>query len=91
MEKLAVTVEVSKELQEVFVCLAKIIVESRKALKDGFQLGTDVPAVVISCAQDVIKAIDGLSGLNYAEDKKAVDAAVAIGSIDIKTAIEQAL
>lgn len=83
------TVDVPKELQELVVALSKLVKESRKAFKDGFQIGQDLPALVTGCATELMAAIDGIEKVSgqWTEDRQASEKALALGLVDLKDAI----
>lgn len=74
MEYVEVPVKVSKEAYELGMALAKLVTDIRGCLKDGFQLGSDLPVVVTSfMSQEVAAGIQGLDkiGDEFAENKAA--------------------
>jgi hypothetical protein len=82
--------EVSKEMHELIQAVVKIIEASKVAMKDGFQAGSDVPAVVMASMPAMMQAIGGIDKLpeEFKEEMlpKAI-MALCIGSGDIAEAI----
>lgn len=63
MEKVKVELEVPKEIHEAGQVLGEIIIAAKEALKDGFQPGTDLPALLVAAVSKLPKAIDGIDKL----------------------------
>jgi len=76
MELVKLEVEVSKEAHELGLALAKLTVAVKEALKDGFQVGQDVPAIVMTAFAELPKAIEGLDKLD--DEAKASPKAFAL-------------
>ena len=57
-------VEVSKEASELADSLVKLVKSCREHVKDGFQAGADVPAVLMENLQSLMKGIDGVDQLD---------------------------
>lgn len=85
MAKVKVEVEVSKEASELANAVAGIVKATRVALKDGFQPGTDIPAVVVQALALLPDAIAGVDqmGAELAEDKGAFVLAFALAIDDM--------
>ena len=66
VEMVEVKTEGTKELHELGLALKSIMVATQQALKDGWQPGTDIPAIVASSFVALPTAIDGL---NKAKDE----------------------
>ena len=63
MEKIKVELMVPKEIHEAGQVLGEIIVAAKEALKDGFQPGADLPALLVAAVSKLPKAIDGIDKL----------------------------
>lgn len=85
MEKVNISLEVPKELKEVSDALLKIVVECKKALADGFQLGQDVPVVISQCAGPVLVALEGVGKISeeISGDRKAALQSIILGLLDV--------
>jgi hypothetical protein len=59
MELVTVEMKASKELREVAVAVENLVVSVKAALADGFQPGSDIPAIVLSAFKDFSAAIEG--------------------------------
>lgn len=57
-------VEVSKEADELAESVYKLVKSSKKHTEDGFQAGTDLPAIVMENLQSLMKGIDGMDKMN---------------------------
>jgi hypothetical protein len=64
MELKKLEVEVSKEAHELGEAVAKLVLATKQALADGFQVGQDVPAIVMTAFAELPKAIEGLDKLD---------------------------
>lgn len=60
VETKEVSVTVAKETHEVFDALAEIVRQAKLALKDGFQPGQDIPAIVLGSFNKLTVALDGM-------------------------------
>lgn len=82
--------EVSKEMFELIQAIVKIIEASKVAMKDGFQAGADVPAIVMASMPAMMVAVGGIDKLpaEFKEEMlpKAI-MALCIGSGDIAEAV----
>jgi hypothetical protein len=58
MEILKIETEVTKEVYEIGLAIKKVIATYIEANKDGFQAGTDIPAILMGSYQDLLKAIE---------------------------------
>ena len=85
MAKVQKTIEVSKEASELADALAGIVKAVRLAVKDGFQPGTDIPAIVVQALALLPTAIAGVDqlGPELAEDKAAFFQAWTLAGLDI--------
>lgn len=63
MEKMKLEVEVPKEMHELMLGIAKIVKASKLALKDGFQPGQDLPAVLVAAVAELPAMVGGLDKL----------------------------
>jgi hypothetical protein len=78
------TVEVSKELSEVGDAVAGIVSDVQRALADGWQPGTDVPAIVVSAVTRLGVGLQGIGDIptEVREDLKASILAVVLPVTD---------
>lgn len=77
MEYVEVPVKVSKESYELGMALAKLVMDIRMSLKDGFQVGTDLPVIIASfMSKEVAAGVQGLDKI--AEELKENKAAFAM-------------
>ena len=85
MEKLNVSVDVAKEPKEAFALVAKFIYEWRKATKDGFQPGSDLPVVLLACVNDFGVGLVGVDKIfsEYSQDPLASNYAFALGLAEL--------
>lgn len=58
---ITVSVDVSKEVYELGQGIVKFVSVVKKSLDDGWQVGSDFPAVMASAIKDLIPAMDGVS------------------------------
>lgn len=63
VEKLSIQVEVTKEAHEVGEALAELLKNTKAALADGFQIGQDIPAIVMGSMEKLIKGVQGADQL----------------------------
>lgn len=79
------TIEVSKEVSEVFEALTGIAKATKQALADGWQMGSDIPAIVMAAYAKLPPAIEGADKIKdeFAEDKKAFAKACTDGAIEV--------
>ena len=63
MEKLTVSVEVSKEAYEFGVGLVNIGKSIKTALADGWQPGQDLPVIVLTAVAELPKMIEGMEDI----------------------------
>ena len=85
MEKVIVEVELPKEIHELSVGLSKFVGSVREALKDGFQMGQDIPPILTSALADLVPAIEGMDQVDdeFKEDPAGVIKAVSLSVSDI--------
>lgn len=85
MAKQMVSVEVSKEMYELGMGLAQVIDAVKQATADGWQPGTDIPAIVVQAIAIIPPALQGVDQIKneLAEDKAAFMNAVALPIADI--------
>lgn len=85
MPKVSKSVEVSKEASELADALVKVVASAKEALKDGFQVGQDLPAVVVANMGDLLKGIEGVDQLDeeLKEDASAFVRAWALAGSDV--------
>lgn len=86
MEKVVEQVEISKNVDVVLKAVEKLLVESKKALADGFQVGQDIPVLVASCAGELISAVGAIQGIphDWSEDHVACEKALALHVVALK-------
>lgn len=79
MEKIKLEIEVSKEVHEVGEALKEMILVTKKALEDGFQLDKDLGPLLTVAVAKLPPAIDGLNKVSaeIKEDPQAVAMALA--------------
>lgn len=63
MEKVTLSVEVPKEAHELAQALVNVVKASKSALKDGFQAGQDLPAILVAAVAQLPVALDGVQKL----------------------------
>lgn len=56
-------VEVTKEAYELGLALLAIVQATKNALKDGFQAGQDVPAILMQSLPALMKGVEGVEKL----------------------------
>ena len=73
MSKVSKTVEVSKSADDLGGGLYNILAAAQKALADGWQPGSDVPAIVVAAAGEIMSMVSAAPGVltDLAEDKMA--------------------
>ena len=73
MAKQTISIEVSKEAYELASGLAAVVRDCRAALADGWQSGTDLPAILLSAVQNLGKAMQGADQIKgeWTDDKAA--------------------
>jgi hypothetical protein len=88
MSKVSVQVEVEKEVYDLLGSVARFVGAVKEALKDGFQPGSDIPAVVLAAYQDLLPAVQLVGQIpgDLMEDKSAFAKAVELGGADIVAA-----
>lgn len=85
MPKINVEISVSKESYELAQGSVKVVKALKEALKDGFQPGQDVPAIVSAVIADLIPAVQGMDqvALESQEDEKAFVQAFVLSAVDM--------
>jgi len=85
MAKLVINQEVSKEAYELAQGLVKFVGAVKAALKDGWQLGSDMPVVVAAAFSELVPAINGATEIpaEYKEDPAAFVNAFVASSGDL--------
>ena len=88
MSKVNVSVEVSKEAHELCMGIAKFVGDVKKAVADGWQVGTDIPAVLAAAMGDLVPAVVGAEKIpgEMVEDRVAFGMAAAVGGAAILAA-----
>jgi len=81
----SVTVECSKETLEALQNSAEFVKATRQALADGWQLGQDLPVLMTAALTQLVPALSALDNVKdeLAENRKAFERAVALGSADL--------
>jgi hypothetical protein len=89
MAKVNVQVEVSKELFEVGKGLADFAKHLKAAVADGWQIGSDLPAVLTAVMADLVPALQGVDKIpaEFAEDKMAFANACTVAGGQIVAAV----
>lgn len=87
MEKIKKEIEVSKEASELFDALVKIVKVVKEVSKDGFQITTDLPAIVVAAVAELPKAVEGLDKLP-AEAKEDTGAFVKAAMLSASDMVE---
>lgn len=87
MEKIKKEIEVSKEASELFDALVKIVKVVKEVSKDGFQMTTDLPAIVVAAVAELPKAVEGLDKLP-AEAKEDTGAFVKAAMLSASDLVE---
>lgn len=74
MEKIKREVELPKESCELMEGAGDFIYALRLALRDGFQLGEDLPLIVAEAMAKLVPAVEGMDKIDdeFKEDKVAV-------------------
>jgi len=80
MEKVIREVELPKETCELMEGAGDFIYALRLALRDGFQLGEDLPIIVAEAMAKLVPALEGMDKLDdeFKEDKALVASAALI-------------
>jgi len=83
--------KVPKETNDIAVALENMNRAVFKALEDGWQVGTDIPAILLSAVAEIPKAIDGMNlvGDELAKFKARFAGCFAVSAIEIGDTIEQ--
>jgi hypothetical protein len=89
MPKKMIEVELEDSGFEVMQGLAKIVAEVKKALKDGFQPGQDLPALVIAAVAELPGIVVHAQSVpaDLAEDKVLLLKGVNLGAYDVAKAL----
>lgn len=84
-EKLDITVQVTKEAHEIGEALKNIAKAVKDAMADGWQAGTDIPAIVVNSLNPLMSAIDGYDKLpdEFKNETEAATKGVMIPLIDV--------
>lgn len=90
MEMQKVEIEVTKEAHELGMAVANLVKAVKASLDDGFQVGTDIPAIVMVAFQELPKAIEGLDKLDD-EAKAALKPFIMALVLPITDAVESLL
>ena len=79
------TVKVSKEASEFAESLVKVVMETKKALADGFQPIPDTAAIGEAVYQDLVPGIQGIDKMSeeYKEKKTAFLRAWMLAGLDL--------
>ena len=80
VQKIPVTVEVTKEGYELALGLAEFGLAAKEALKDGWQMGQDMPALMAAAMLKLIPALNGVEQLGAeAKEGSAFYAGIVLG------------
>jgi len=63
VELVNITTKGTKEIHEVGLCFKAVMTETKKALADGWQPGTDMPAILVGSIGSLTTAIAGANGI----------------------------
>ena len=90
MAKIKVEVEVSKEAYELGQGVVNLLEVIKKALVDGWDLGVDLPAILVAAVQQ-LSAVEGIDklGEEYDEDLAAFSKAFGLSLADAVKAWKQ--
>lgn len=83
MPKLKLEVEVSKEAYELSTGVKNCILSIRKALKDGWQPGQDMPVIFQAVIADLVPAVQGIDSLSL-ESKEDLSAFIKAFSLPVQ-------
>jgi hypothetical protein len=86
-DKMKVEVEVSKETYELGKGVADFVAAVKQSQKDGWQVGSDVPALITAAMANLLPAMDGMSKV---KDEMADKAAFANACALIGAAVANA-
>ena len=80
MAKVQVQVEVSKEMHEVGKAVEEFLKAAKAAADDGWDTATDLPAVLITAASQLVVAVEGIDKLDdeLREDPEAFVKAIGL-------------
>lgn len=78
-------VPVSKELSEAVESIALIVEDTRRALKDGWQPTSDVPAILLAAVQRLGVGLLGIQAIpqELRDDRRAAAYAVVLPLLDL--------
>ncbi len=79
METIKKEYETPKEITEVGIAIRDVLVATSVALKDGFQVGTDLPVILSSAFAGLVTAISGMQ--NIGEEAKGAPVMSTIGCL----------
>jgi hypothetical protein len=90
MEMIKKEMEVPKEINEVAEALENITKACLTATEDGFQAGTDLPAILLSAVAELPRALDGMAklGEEFTANKAKFFGALMLSAINIAEAVE---
>lgn len=84
MQKVKVELEVAKEAHELVQGVIELIKAVKEAMKDGFQVGQDLPVIVAAAVQKLPPAIEGVDKLGEElKEPGAFAKAMVIGASDL--------
>jgi len=78
-ELIKLETEGTKEVHEVGLALKEILAQTKAALADGWQPGTDLPQILMGCFASLSKAIEGVG--EAGEEFKAYPVNASIGAL----------
>ena len=89
MAKAKIEVEVAKECHELATGVCEIVKAVKVALADGWQIGTDLPVIVMATVAHLAPAVQGIDkmGEEWKEDPAAMIKGLSLPMADILTEI----
>ncbi len=89
VEMVQETFDAPKETKEVKDALVAIVKVTKEALADGWQAGTDLPAIITVAAAHLLTAVDGMNKIpmEYNEARGGFIKTLGVGMGDIADAL----
>ena len=78
--KVTESVELPKELNDIRIAIVALVKAVKEAGKDGFQVGTDIPAIVMAAYKPLADAINGASSIP-AEMKESLSGSIKVAGL----------
>jgi len=90
MELIKKEIELPKETSEIVDYVADLVINAKEALNDGFQIGTDIPAIATKSFNGLITAVDGMDKIEdeFKSDEASFMLAWAIAGAKIYKALK---